>query len=229
MLTIGLLVFLYAAEDRRWLKRLGWIALALVIAQGVLGGLTVLYLLPKPVSIAHACTAQVFFSLTCAIALFTSPSWRRGAVIVEDQGWPSLRTLAVAAPVLILVQIALGAAFRHRALGLMPHVIGAILIGAAVMMISVFVLTQFPKHSSLRRAGLAVLVVTGVQILMGIAAYLARLNEASSHNWMIFSTVTHVALGGLTMGLTVLQMLEVLYHVRRPAELAATEAAAHSR
>jgi cytochrome c oxidase assembly protein subunit 15 len=189
----------------------------------------VLYLLPKPVSIAHACTAQLFFSLTCAMALFTSPSWLRGAETVEDQGWPSLRSLAIAAPVLVLLQIALGAAFRHKALGLMPHVIGAILIGAAVMMIAVFVLTQFPKHESLRKAATAVLVVTGVQIMMGIAAYMARLNESTNHNWMIASTVIHVALGGLTLATTVLQMLEVLHHVRRPAEIHATEAAAHSR
>ena len=54
LLTIVLAVWLWRAERRRWLRNLGLIALAAVIAQGVLGGLTVLFLLPKPVSIAHA-------------------------------------------------------------------------------------------------------------------------------------------------------------------------------
>src|ERR1700747_3609643 len=51
MLTIGLAIWLARAEKRRWLRRLGWVALAAVIAQGLLGGMTVIFMLPKPVSI----------------------------------------------------------------------------------------------------------------------------------------------------------------------------------
>jgi len=47
----------------------------------------------RPISIAHACLAQLFFSTTVAIALFTSPAWKRGAQTVEDAGTPSLRSL----------------------------------------------------------------------------------------------------------------------------------------
>src|ERR1700681_4778369 len=61
MLTIGLVIFLARAERRAWMRKLGWIALAAVVAQGVLGGLTVLLLLPPAVSISHACLAQLFF------------------------------------------------------------------------------------------------------------------------------------------------------------------------
>jgi heme A synthase len=56
------------AEQRRWLRNLGFLALAAVIAQGLLGGITVLFLLPTPVSVSHAVLAQSFLLLTIVIA-----------------------------------------------------------------------------------------------------------------------------------------------------------------
>jgi len=73
-LTVIMAIWLWRVEDRRWMRNLGLAALAAVIVQGVLGGMTVKYMLPKPVSISHACLAQLFFSTTVAIAIFTSPS-----------------------------------------------------------------------------------------------------------------------------------------------------------
>ena len=75
MLTIGLVIWLWLDEPRRWIRRLGVIALAAVVLQGLLGGLTVLYFLPTPISVSHAGVAQIFFCLTVCLALFTSRSW----------------------------------------------------------------------------------------------------------------------------------------------------------
>ena len=75
-LTIILAAWLWIAEPRRWLRWLGVAALGAVIAQGVLGGLTVLFFLPPAISTAHAGLAEIFFCLTVAIALFTSPGWK---------------------------------------------------------------------------------------------------------------------------------------------------------
>ena len=77
-LTIVLAAWLGVQEPRRWMKWLGAAALGAVIAQGVLGGLTVLFFLPAPVSTAHAGLAEIFFCMTVAIALFTSPGWIEG-------------------------------------------------------------------------------------------------------------------------------------------------------
>ena len=74
-LTIVLAAWLWLAEPRRWMKWLGVAALGAVIAQGVLGGLTVLFFLPAAISTAHAGLAEIFFCMTVAIALFTSPGW----------------------------------------------------------------------------------------------------------------------------------------------------------
>src|SRR5262249_14483443 len=72
-------VWFWLEGPRRWLRWLAVTALGAVIAQGVLGGLTVLFFLPPAVSTAHAGLAEVFFCLTVAIALFTSPSWKTAA------------------------------------------------------------------------------------------------------------------------------------------------------
>ncbi len=74
-LTVVLAFLLWRFEPRRWVRRLGYGALAAVVAQGVLGGMTVLFLLPTWISVAHACLAQLFFCLTVAIAVVTSPRW----------------------------------------------------------------------------------------------------------------------------------------------------------
>ena len=49
MLTIVLLVYILMVEKRSWVRKLGIFALVAVVAQGLLGGLTVIYLLPAPV------------------------------------------------------------------------------------------------------------------------------------------------------------------------------------
>jgi cytochrome c oxidase assembly protein subunit 15 len=214
MLTIVLAIWLWRAESRPWMRKLGFIALGAVIVQGVLGGLTVLLLLPPPVSISHACLAQLFFSTTVALTIFTSRRWLNGTVQVEDQGWPSLRSLAVAVPVLVLAQVALGAAFRHKALGLMPHIIGAMVVSAAIMLISAFVLHQFPEHPSLRRFAIVLMSVTGVQVFLGIFAYLTRAQAAQNPLIMVIVTVAHVAAGALTLASSIALSIQILRNVR---------------
>ena len=89
LLTIVLAVWLWLEDPRRWMRRLGAIALVTVILQGVLGGITVLYFLPAAVSTAHAGLAEIFFCLTIAIALFTSPRWIAGHESVDDAPAPA--------------------------------------------------------------------------------------------------------------------------------------------
>jgi heme a synthase len=114
-LTIILAIWMWMAEPRRWLRWLGAIALAAVVVQGVLGGLTVLYLLPAPISVGHAGLAQLFFCLTIAMTLFTSPGWRSSTNPVDDA---TLRRVTIATTLLIYVQILVGATMRHIEAGM---------------------------------------------------------------------------------------------------------------
>jgi cytochrome c oxidase assembly protein subunit 15 len=147
-LTIVLAVWLWLQEPRRWMRWLGVAALGAVIAQGVLGGLTVLFFLPAAVSTAHAGLAEIFFCMVVAIALFTSPGWIEGPHGATDPrippplatdptsygearrsatregggrrefSGPSLRQLATLTTILIYTQILIGATMRHTAAGL---------------------------------------------------------------------------------------------------------------
>ena len=227
MLTVGLAIWLALAEPRRWMRRLGWTALAAVIVQGVLGGLTVLLLLPPTVSVSHACLAQLFFSTTVAIAIFTSRSWRDGPIFVEDYGKPSLRSLSIITPALILVQIALGAAFRHGAVGVLAHIIGAMIVSLVILILGVFVLHQFPNHTVLRGAAKTMLAVTLVQVFLGIETYFARLGAAGKPLPMLIFTIAHVATGALTLASSVVLAIQIWRNVRVPqSEPAHSETAA---
>jgi heme a synthase len=223
-MTIILAVWLALVETRKWMKTLGFVALGAVIVQGLLGGLTVKLMLPPAVSISHACLAQLFFSTTVAIALFTSESWMRGAEVVEDHGWPSLRSLAVVTPVMVLAQIALGAAFRHRAIGVLPHILFSMAVTLAVLFTATFVLHQFPDHHALHTAAKALLGVTLLQVMLGVAAYYTRLQAATEPLAMVLTTVAHVATGGLTLASSVILSIQILRNVRAHGTLHAQHA-----
>ena len=111
MLTVILAIWLWRREQRRWLRRLGLLALAMVISQGILGGITVLYLLPTPVSVSHATLAQTFFCVTVLFAFATSREWKEAGERSEDVS--GLRRLAVTATAAVYIQLILGAVVRH--------------------------------------------------------------------------------------------------------------------
>ena len=209
-LTIILAGWLWRTSQPAWLKRLGFLALGLVVVQGILGGLTVLYLLPPAVSILHACTAQAFFTLTCCIALFTSRGWKRPAPSIPNAA--SLRGLVLAMPICVFVQLALGAAYRHKVLGLVWHVGGAMAVAGIVFFVGVFALLQLRELSALRNWTIAALVVTGTQVFLGVAAYMSRVATAGDPQpmpIMVLFTVAHVAVGALTLAVNTMLAIQV--------------------
>jgi cytochrome c oxidase assembly protein subunit 15 len=219
MLTIALAVWLQRSRHPKWLKRLGWAALGLVVVQGVFGGLTVLYLLPKAISVTHASIAQIFFTTTVLIALFTSPAWIREAAPLEDSGWPSMRALAIFAPLATLAQVALGAAFRHKLLGVLPHIFGAFLITLVLVYFCAIVFTQYSANAPMRRAATALVWITLLQVVLGIAAYLTRLSVTGDTPAavMVAFTVAHTATGALTLAFTAALGALALKFVHAPA------------
>ncbi len=115
LLTLILALGLWAAEPRGWVKALGFAALGAVVAQGLLGGLTVLLLLPKSISISHALLAQGFFVLTVLLAQVTAADWPEPLPAVE-QG--RSRHLGLATLIALEGELLLGALVRHYNAGL---------------------------------------------------------------------------------------------------------------
>jgi heme a synthase len=212
-LTIGLAVWTWRVEPRRWVRRLAWFALGAVILQGILGGLTVLFLLPDAISISHAGLAQIFFCLTITIALVTSSGWRNPAALPVDA--PALRLSMLLLTATVYVQILLGATMRHTGAGLaipdfplaygrivppfwnlgialhFAHRMGALLILAFVVANVLAVRKQLGSRPEFTRPTALLSLVVLLQVTLGATVVLTGLHP-------IVNTL-HVATGALVL------------------------------
>jgi len=230
MLSIVLAVWLWRVESpapvgpgtnkKQWLRWLGVAALGAIVAQGLLGGLTVLFFLPPPVSSAHATLAQIFFATVASIALFTSAWWEREPVAwLRDSRSPSIHALSIATVCAVFVQLILGAAFRHKAFGIIPHLAGAVVVTGLIFWLAGALKRRFPGVPELRFAARGLHILIGLQLLLGAAAWWSRLYAASFPQpipVMIALTVTHVVTGALVLVSAVLVAL-VCYRLVQPA------------
>ena len=178
-----------------------------VIAQGVLG------VMPPESTFAllHSCLAQILFAGAVALVVAASPGWSRGPQIIPDYGWPSLRSLAILLPVLVAIQVALGAAFRHRVLGLMPHVIGAMLVSMFILIVGSFVLQQCKDHKTLAGAGRTMMAATFLQIFLGLAVFTVRSMPKQETSAILVIATAHVVTGAALLAACVALGM----HIRR--------------
>jgi cytochrome c oxidase assembly protein subunit 15 len=128
-LELGALLFFL--EGKRAVKLLAAAAFGAILLQAVLGGLTVLFLLPPAISSAHAALAEIVFALTAVVALMCSRTWTEltasppSLPLEEISPFSSdvprlekaFRATALATAA-IYVQIVLGAVMRHTGAGL---------------------------------------------------------------------------------------------------------------
>jgi heme A synthase len=144
----------------------------------------------------------------------------RGALEIPEKPQAPLRTLALAAPLCVLGQLALGAAARHKALGTIWHICGSSIVTGVVLWFAVRILLHYADHPALRKAALVMLGVTFFQVFLGIAAYMSRIATVDAPQpmpIMILFTVLHVATGALTMAASVIAAIQVYRNVGYPA------------
>jgi cytochrome c oxidase assembly protein subunit 15 len=215
-LTIIQAVWLQRREPKRWLRKLGWISLGAVIAQGLLGGLTVKLLLPPAVSVAHAALAEIFFCINVSIAFFASRAFQRLRTIEKGDAPIEATTLFA---VLVFAQILVGALMRHLGAGLaipdFPLSFGRIVpeftsariavnyahrLGAAVVLVTMIVtairLHRFDLRHPLRQLGNFMMLVVPVQVMLGAYTVWSGKNP--------ITTSLHVATGALTLALALI-------------------------
>jgi len=218
LLTIILAVWTWRVEKRRWMRVLGWAALGTVIAQGILGGLTVLFFLPPAVSSAHAALAQTFFCIAVVMALFSGQRWVEEQPRVEfDHRRPSLFTLTLLSIFVLYVQLILGAMFRHHGMSWWPHVLNAVVVSFVLAWTAVRALTVYSQIEAVRRPAILLLLLMIAQLCLGFAAFLTRVewgkDAAQPELPMVISTVAHVAAGALLLASAVILAIQVWRHV----------------
>jgi cytochrome c oxidase assembly protein subunit 15 len=190
--TVGFLCIVQALwlqfrEPKRFVRILGWASLGAVIVQGALGGLTVIFLLPRTISVSHAALAEIFFCLNISIAFFTS-RWY-GTLSTMEKGAAPVK-MAWGLTALVFLQIFAGAVMRHLGAGLaipdfplsfgrvVPdfatkeivsayvHRVGGFVVAAAVIAMALRLL-RYERTHPLRGLAQLLLVVVGAQVLLG--------------------------------------------------------------
>jgi cytochrome c oxidase assembly protein subunit 15 len=202
ILTILLAIGLWRKDSRRWVHWVGFAAVMAVVAQAVLGGATVLFHLPVAISAAHATLAQIFFCLAASLAFFTRADWRWDEGKLQDRSSPSLQHLTVATTAAILVQLVLGAVYRHSGSGIAPHVVGACAVALLVAWVVSRVLALRGKQPTLLRPALLLAGLVVVQILLGTGSYMMKMAERGAPHPLppvVDITTTHVAVGALLL------------------------------
>lgn len=224
--TVAILFFaltfsILRTESRAWVRNLALAGVGVVLCQATLGGLTVLLRLPKPVSIAHACLAQIFFCITVVLAMVTGPSWSEAATPLEPEegAWISFPSLCLLTSFGFFLQLVLGATMRHMKAGLaipdfplafggiMPHFFTAAIavhyahrVGAFVMvaLVAWLVVRVQRKHSDQLGLVTMVGVVASLIVIQGMLG--------ASVIWLkrpIPLTTAHLVVGALTFASSV--------------------------
>jgi cytochrome c oxidase assembly protein subunit 15 len=230
MMTV-LAIWIFLREKRRSIGWLAAAALAAVIVQGMLGGITVLFLLPPAVSVLHACLAQAFFCLTVALAVVTGRNWPgdRGAAPRRDlRGWAAAATLA------IYLQLILGAVMRHTGAGLaipdFPLALGRLVpplgdakvaihfahrLWALVVVLLIAAVVRRALRSPEGRPALfspAILMALLAALQIALGAFTVLSGKA------VVPTTAHVATGAALLGTSVVLTLRVWAPVRPAME-----------
>jgi heme a synthase len=225
---VGFLILVQAfwlqrSESRKWVKRLGWAALALVIVQGIFGGLTVIFYLPTAISSTHAGLAQTLFCLTLGIAMITSRKWSDSpARDAETSPW-GLRRMTTVTVCVIFLQILIGAVMRHEEAGLaimdfplaqgklipdfvtfgisihFAHRVGALITTIFVIWTAITALKQYRDRPEFTRPAMFAIAMVLVQFTLGALTVL--------HLKAPTLTTLHVSGGAATLGVMMLMAI----------------------
>jgi len=206
---VGIWMVAKRPATSEWTK-LGWTLLIVVVAEGGLGS----FQQTPGLGILHALLGQILVAAMFAAMVCTGSAWNRDPELVEDHGWPSLGSLGKITPVFVLGQIALGAAFRHKAMGVLPHLMGAMVIVLLILCICIFVMQQFPAHSTLRPCANLLMALAFAQIFLGIAAFTVRTMSTISAPVVIAVTSAHASIGALVLAVAVILQMWIRRHVR---------------
>lgn len=208
LLTIALVAIFWLKEERRWLRWLALGALALVIFQGVLGGLRVV-LLQHMLAIVHACFAQAFFALTVSLALFTSKEWRDAAPMAPSNDGGRLRRLATLTTALIYLQIIFGAWLRHTGERLDAHLLFAALVAIHVVLLWTRISRNHGQIARLTQPAAALGLLLMIQILLGAGAYITKFTTLMplGRGATVLIATTHLIIGALMLATSLILTL----------------------
>ena len=227
--TMTLCAMLWWGDRRLWVGVAGTVILLMVIGQGVLGGLRVTGVLtmtddPSILSpstalgIVHGVFGQICFAGMVLIAAVTTSRWSSGPKAQPHVSASTDRMLGVILLVAFLLQLIIGATYRHlivemgvksdeSMLLLMGHIFMAVLVTILAILNGLRSASTHGAEPILKRVGLILLALVGVQLLLGILATISVLMRGEGEGipaLEVLATSAHQANGALLLGTSTL-------------------------
>ena len=231
-MMMALVAVLWKTERRNWVRRLGYIAMGLVVLQGALGGLRVLVVSSPEVQatavqmtgVAHAVTLRMvtamvhgtvgpmIFAMMVAIAVATSSRWQQTLAVANTAAVASIRQLSVIALILLVVQLALGTFLRHvgwAQYAVVVHATGAFLVAYYTVVIAFKAGRVERDVQAVRGLALAMALIVQFQILLGVSSFAVA-------NALVVRTV-HQVMGSVLLATCLVLVLRV-FNLLKPTE-----------
>ena len=205
VLGLGLCLWVSRADAGRFALIAAWSAFAAMAACTATGWIS-----PRSAALAvwHACFAHLSIALVTATVVLIAANWSV-AKPVSAGSWTFLRPAAFATPPAVLLQITLGALYRHQITGVMFHMLGAMLVALLTLVVSVVLLQYFPQQPELKRAGTALISLVVAQVCLGIAVFMMLLLDAGTTPAFAWIATGHVSVGALTFAASVAMAIVV--------------------
>lgn len=212
-LALGI-VLLLAALAPAYLARslagapriLGWTGFVTVAAICALGWSGAP--LSAAIGVAHALLSHLYFVVAVVLALTTSAHWTKAPELAEA-GRSYLRPLAAATPPVVLLQITLGALYRHNVIGIILHVAVAMAVAMLALVLCSVILQNYARPAPLRAAAGTLMGVVLLQVAFGIVSLVMLLLNFTASGYFIAATVTHVLVGAATLASSVVLAMVV--------------------
>lgn len=210
LMTLVLAIWVWMDEKRSWVRWLAAAALGGILLQALLGGITVLYGLPAPISVAHAVLGQTVFCLILSVAQATSPWYldrsnpAAGPAIPIAIPWIAL---AVAA---LYTQLVLGAIIRHSGQRPLPHIVMAFATAAIVLWVAIRVWLGRPGDPLFSNPASLLMLLVPLQLILGLGAFLLRFRSHADFGLASAALRTsHVVCGAAILGTCIVLGLRV--------------------
>lgn len=183
-----------------------WLTFASLVLSGITGWMSP----GSPAWIVwHAIFSHLAVALITGAAVLTSTSWSQPAKPVSAGSWKALRPAALWTPPIVLLQIAMGALYRHQILGVMPHMLGAMVVSILALVVSMTLIQHFGDLPQLKSSASVLIAVVLAQVCLGIGAFLMLLLGAGNTSAFVWLTTGHVCVGSLTFGASVVAAMQV--------------------
>ena len=224
--TLSLLVMIFIHDKRSWMKALMVVVFLMVCAQGIMGGLRVTgeFTMSQQgttpsvtLAIIHGVFGQIVFACFCWLAISSSRAWREAHGREASQEGEKNRLVSSALAIALLIQLLLGACYRHLQVPATADVpahhpiwalVSHISFSVVVVMLSVYLGVRMLTHARTPLAkilGQVIMVLVAFQFILGIAAFAAVMlrPEGVIPSWELISTSAHQANGALLLGTAV--------------------------